>query len=191
MVNVMLVSGVLLFVLGGDDTPSRLARIAKAPDFALADTAGKEVSLSQHTGKVILVGFIFTTCSGSCPATTHRMCLVQQELQRQRLHKADRVRLISVTLDPLRDTPEKLKSYMRLYDVNPDNWSFLTGPGERVKRTIEDWGMWAKPAANGQLDHPARVFLVDAKGVIRDIYNLEFLRPHWVVEDIRLLLSEK
>ena len=51
------------------------------------------------------------------------------------------------------------------------------------------WGMWSKPGANGQLDHPSRVFLVDARGRIREIYNLDFFKPAWVLEDIQLLLQ--
>ena len=47
-----------------------------------------------------------------------------------------------------------------------------------------------KPAANGQLDHPSRIFLVDRKGSVREIYNLGFMKAAWVVEDIELLLKE-
>src|SRR5262249_34107101 len=57
-------------------------------------------------------------------------------------------------------------------------------------KVIADWGMWAKPAANGQLDHPSRIFLVDAGGRIREIYNLDFLRVPWVVQDIESLVKE-
>ena len=46
-------------------------------------------------------------------------------------------------------------------------------------------------AANGQLDHPSRVFLVDPQGRIREIYNLNFLRVPWVVEDVQLLVNER
>ena len=55
---------------------------------------------------------------------------------------------------------------------------------------IADWGMWAKPAANGQLDHPSRIFLVDKQGRIREIYNLAFMKTAWVLDDIELLLKE-
>jgi protein SCO1/2 len=50
--------------------------------------------------------------------------------------------------------------------------------------------MWARPAPNGQLDHPSRVFLVDRRGNNREIYNLDFLRTSWVREDVQLLLGE-
>jgi protein SCO1/2 len=173
----------------GAPAPSRLAVIRTAPDFALEDTDGRRVTLHQYRGKVVLVGFIFTTCSGSCPATTHRMAKVQETLARLRDCK-DRVQLVSITLDPERDTHARLRDYMRLYEINPANWCFLTGAKEAVRHTIADWGMWAKPAANGQLDHPSRVFLVDPRGRVREVYNLEFLRTAWVMDDVRLLLEE-
>src|SRR5439155_23600533 len=102
----------------------------------------------------------------------------------------DRVRLLSITLDPVRDTPEALTGYMRLYDIDASGWAFLTGPVAQVARTIEAWGMWARPAANGQIDHPSRIFLVDTRGRIREIYNLSFLKPAWVADDVELLLKE-
>jgi protein SCO1/2 len=175
-------------VLGAES--SRLAVIQPAPDFALTTQDGGTLKLSDLKGKVCLVSFVFTTCNGSCPATTHRMGQVQTALKESGLAKDGRVRLVSVTLDPTRDTPEVLRKYMELYDADPAGWSFLTGDKDRVSKVIADWGMWAKPAANGQLDHPSRVFLVDQKGRIREIYNLSFFKAAWVLDDVRLLLKE-
>jgi protein SCO1/2 len=160
-----------------------------APDFALVDADGRKVALKQFRDKVVLVSFIFTTCNGSCPATTHRMANVQAEVARHPELK-DKVQLVSITLDPERDTAERLRGYMRLYEIDAANWCFLTGPKDAVQKTIADWGMWARPAANGQFDHPSRVFLVDPQGRIREVYNLDFLRTAWAVEDVRLLLKE-
>jgi protein SCO1/2 len=166
----------------------RLAIIQMAPDFALTTQGGDTMRLSDFKGKVRLVSFVFTTCSGSCPATTHRMSQVQEELKRRHLNQ--RVHLLSITLDPARDTPEVLRGYMRLYDADPANWTFLTGAAETIAQTIAAWGMWVKPAANGQLDHPSRVFLVDGQGRIREIYDLNFLKAAWVAEDVQWLLQE-
>jgi protein SCO1/2 len=178
-----------LLPAAGSPAPSRLAVIREAPDFALTDTGGREVTLKQLRGNVVFVGFIFTTCSGSCPATTHRMAKVQTEVARLADLKG-KVHFVTITLDPDRDTPAKLRDYMQLYEIEPSNWSFLTGPKDSVHKTVADWGMWAKPAANGQLDHPSRVFLVDPKGRVREVYNLDFLRTDWAIEDVRLLLKE-
>jgi protein SCO1 len=170
--------------------PSRLAVIQRAPDFTLTTQDGKRLTLSALKGNVLLVSFVFTTCNGSCPATTSRMVGVQQELARRGDLKNPQVQLLSITLDPARDTPEKLKDYIKLYDIDPASWTFLTGSPDEVNKTIAAWGMWVKPAANGQLDHPSRIFLIDKQGRIREIYHLGFLKPTWVVEDIELLLKE-
>jgi protein SCO1/2 len=170
---------------------SRLAIILKAPEFTLTSQDGKTVRMADFKGKVLLVSFVFTTCNGSCPATTHRMEKVQTALKGQGLLKNGKVHLLSITLDPTRDKPEVLRRYMQLYDADPAGWTFLTGSKEKVAKVIAVWGMWARPADNGQLDHPSRIFLVDQRGRIREIYNLSFMKPGWVMEDIEVLLKEK
>jgi protein SCO1/2 len=182
----------LLTTLIADPEPnaSRLAVIRAAPDFTLTTQAEESLRFKDLRGKVVLVSFVFTTCSGSCPATTHRMSQVAQALQDKGLLKEDRVRLVSITLDPARDTPEALRKYGKMYDADPAHWQFLTGPPDRVAKVIAAWGMWVRPTANGQLDHPSRIFLVDARGRIREIYNLEYFKAAWVVEDVRFLLTE-
>src|SRR6266852_3648579 len=119
MVGLGILSTVLLVGNGlakDVETSSRLAVIRTAPDFALIRPTGQTLRRSDLKGKVLLVSFIFTTCNGTCPATTHRMSQVQQELKTHGLCKDECVQLLSITLDPVRDTPEALTAYMRLYD---------------------------------------------------------------------------
>ena len=68
----------ILLLLAADPTPSRLAVIQPAPDFALTTQDNAALKRADLKGKVLLVSFIFTTCNGTCPATTHRMAAVQQ-----------------------------------------------------------------------------------------------------------------
>jgi protein SCO1/2 len=180
----------LLLISAPPEPPSRLAVIRPAPPLALTTEDDKPLNAAELRGRVLLVTFFFTTCNGTCPATTSRLARVHQELKTRGLG-GDRVHLLSVTLDPERDTPAALRRYRQLYDLEAAPWSFLTGPPERVRRVMDDWGIWAKPAANGQLDHPSRVYLVDGRGRIREIYGLDFLRPAWVAEDVQLLLTEE
>src|SRR5216683_8322962 len=77
---------------------SRLAVIEKAPDFTLTTQAGDKLSLSDLKGKILLVSFIFTTCNGTCPATTHRMSQIQEEIKTRNLFQDGRVHLLSVSL---------------------------------------------------------------------------------------------
>jgi protein SCO1 len=176
-----------VLIAGGEPVPSRLAVIRAAADFTLIDQNAKSVKLSDYKGKVLLVSFVFTTCNGSCPATTHRLAKVRAALDDQRKHN---VVFLTITLDPARDTPEALRRYIKLYDL-PADWMFLTGSPETVAQTIADWGMWVKPTANGQLDHPSRIFLVDQELRIREVYNVDMLRPTEVLEDVDLLYREK
>ena len=180
-----------MFVLAMPPDDSRLAVIRPAPDFTLTTQDEKSLHFADLNGKVRLISFVFTTCSGSCPATTHRMAQVQEALHKKGLDKDGKVQLLSISLDPERDTPAVLRNYMKLYDIEPVNWTFLTGPKEQVASVISAWGMWAKAAANGQLDHPSRIFLVDRQGRIREIYNLAFMKTAWVLDDIELLLKEE
>jgi protein SCO1/2 len=186
--NTLILSSTLACAIAAPD--GRLPAIQPAGDFALVDQDGKPLAMKDLKGQVLLVGFVFTTCTGSCPATTQRMVLVQEGLQKKDLFKKG-VRLISISLDPARDRPEVLRDYMKLNNIDSKSWSFLTGPFDDVKKAHAAWGMWAKPAANGQLDHPSRIFLVDRKGQVREIYNLDFMRPRWVVEDVEYLVGEK
>ncbi len=169
---------------------SRLAVVRAAPDFALIDQAGQPFHFSKLDGKVRLVSFIFTTCNGTCPATTHRLAQVRQELKSRGLLDGDGVHFVSITLDPERDTPEALVQFRKLYDIDSADWNFLTGPPADVHKVIDAWGMWVRPAANGQLDHPSRIFLVDSQSRVREIYNLSFLKTGWVADDVKLLLDE-
>jgi len=179
-----------LTIAGADDAAPRLAVIKAAPAVKLIDQDEKPRRLEDYRGKVVLVSFVFTTCSGTCPATTHRLARVFHDVQKRHGLK-EKVEFLSITLDPERDRPEVLKNYRKLYDIESPAWNFLTGSNKQVKDVLSAWGMWARPAANGQLDHPSRVFLVDQRGRIREIYNLDFLRLPWVLQDLQELITER
>jgi protein SCO1/2 len=169
---------------------SSLANIGPAPPVTLTDSDGKPFELDRLHGKVVLVSFIYTTCNGTCPATTHNLTRIERALEEAKLW-GRKVDFVSITLDPARDTPEVLGNYARIYGVDLAAWHFLTGPPDRVAQVIAAWGMWVKPGPSGALDHPSRIFLVDPQGRQREIYNLEFLKPAAVVQDVKMLLTEE
>jgi len=175
---------------GPADSDRRLAVIAPAPEVELTDArTGEPFRLDALRGRAALVSFIYTTCNGSCPATTHALYRIREELKRQELW-GDRVAFVSITLDPQTDTPEVLTRYARIYDALGPNWHFLTGSEDRVAEVIAAWDMWARIGPTGTLDHPSRVFLLDPAGRQREIYNLQFLEPKTVAADIRSVLEE-
>jgi protein SCO1/2 len=185
----MILLTLVLLIFAAEKDDSRLAVIRTPADFTLMTQDDKPFRLSSLRGKVVLVSFVFTTCNGTCPATTHRMVLAQEGLAKSGL--LDKVHLLSITLDPARDKPVALRDYMRLYDLDAKHWTFLTGSQKQIDKVLSDWGMWVRAAANGQLDHPSRVFLLDKRGRLREIYDLQFFRPRWVCEDVQSLLNDK
>lgn len=175
--------------LPGQEPASHLARIRPAPAAELTGTDGASFRLESLRGKVALVSFVFTTCNGTCPATTHNLYRVQQALEAAGIW-GDDVEFVSITLDPANDRPETLARYADVYGIDRDHWHFLTGSEEQIADTLTEWDMWARRTPDGQLDHPSRIFLIDPSGTIREIYNLAFLRVPGVVEDIQGLLRE-
>ncbi len=176
--------------LGTDPHSSPLADIGPAPRTVLIDENGKPFDLASRKGKVVLVSFVYTTCTGVCPGTTQAIVRIQNTLKEAKLW-GQSVEFVSITLDPKRDTPEVLRQYARLFRADPSAWHFLTGPPEKVQSVITDWGMWVKTLPTGAIDHPSRVFLLDTQGHQREIYSLEFLKPADVLKDVRGLLSDR
>ncbi len=168
---------------------SPLADIGPAPEVSLIDQEEQPFRLDDLRGKVVVVSFIYTTCNGVCPATTHNLYRVQERLKEAGLW-GDRVQFVAITLDPERDRPDVLKRYAEIYDADLDAWHFLTGSTEEIDRVLDSWDMWAKRNDEGVLDHPSRIFLLDPRGHRREIYNLQFLKPETVLRDAQGLLAE-
>jgi protein SCO1/2 len=175
-------------LVGGDlvpsQAPSYLADIGPAPPVSLTDADGRPFDLESLRGKTVLVSFIYTTCTGSCPATTATLVMAQKELQRQGLW-GQAVEFVAISLDPAQDTPEVLARYASTYGIDRTRWHFLTGRPEQVDPVLASWDMWARRDARGVLDHPSRIFLVDPRGRIREIYNLETLNTKTLPRDVR------
>jgi protein SCO1/2 len=182
-------AALLLLALMGPGTPSPLADIGPAPEVRLTDATGAPFDLARLRGKVVVVSFVYTTCNGTCPATTHNLYRVQQALREAGLWGRD-VEFVSISLDPKNDTPEVLARYAEIYDCDPAAWHFLTGEPARVGPVLEAWDMWARRNDQGVLDHPSRIFLLDPRGRRREIYSLEWLHPKTLLADVRGLLAE-
>lgn len=108
---------------------SALPPIGAVPEFSLLERSGQPVTKTDLLGKVWVVDFIFTNCVEACPLLSSRM----SELQTAFASEAD-FRLVSITLDPERDTPETLTAYAAHLNADAQRWLFLTGDKDRIYR---------------------------------------------------------
>jgi len=148
---------------GGAGFAGAVAEAQPAPDFALTDQDGRPVSLASLRGHVVLLDFVYTHCPGPCPILTGTHVAVQRALPPE---LAEKVRFVSISLDPARDTPEALRAYATARGADLARWSFLTGEPDAVIDVLERYGVGARPGENGEIDHLVVTYLIDADGRI-------------------------
>ena len=105
------------------------------PDFNLTDQNGNNVSLSDYRGKVVVVAFIFTSCPDVCPAIEHTLNFVDYKLPDHGIEND--IQMLSITIDPARDTVETLKNYT---DMNAFDWPHLTS--SNPDDLVQVWNDW-------------------------------------------------
>lgn len=159
-----------------------------APDFELSDQNGKPYQLSDQQGKVVLLFFGYTTCPDVCPVTLAEFRRVKQALGEQ----AGDVQFVLVTVDPERDTPEKLGTYVEQFDPA---FTGLTGSPEALRGVYRDYGVYVEKVDSDSsvgylVDHTARVYAVDKQGNLRLTYPFG-MDVAKMSEDVTHLLAEK
>ncbi|HTI51747.1 MAG TPA: DUF420 domain-containing protein [Planctomycetaceae bacterium] len=171
---VALLAGLLLAFA----VPSSLRAEKKQPewpaegieDFTLTECHGQTVTKADLLGKPWLACFIFTQCLGPCPLVSEQMEILQQRL------KGLDVRLVSITVDPDRDTPDVLKAYAERYHADPERWWFLTGDKAEIFRLIRrDFRMIVadepNPKPGFEIMHSITIMHVNAEGRVMGQYN--------------------
>jgi protein SCO1/2 len=157
-------------------TPARIATSddisIPLEDFTLTERNGKKVSKSDLHGKVWIASFVFTRCTGPCPAVTATMARLQSELADE-----PNLRLVTFTVDPARDDPAELRKYAEHFRADKDRWLFLTGDENELHRLLKEGfkipvARNVKAATPGdEFDHSTRLVVVDRHGNIRGYYQ--------------------
>jgi len=142
----------------------------EVPPFALTERTGQEISRDSLKGKVWVASFIFTHCAGQCPL----LCEKLKEVQRKFRFK-EHFRLVSITMDPERDTPEVLEDYANRFQADPYKWLFLTGGKKEIDSLVQNGFRLASSGDDGSapesIIHSFKVVLVDRNGRIRGYYD--------------------
>ncbi|RJP48451.1 MAG: SCO family protein [Anaerolineaceae bacterium] len=157
-----------------------------APSFGLTRSNSETFRLDDQRGKIVLLFFGYTSCPDVCPTTMAEMKLVMDSLG----DAADTVQVVFISVDPERDTPEKIQKYVEHFN---SNFIGLTGSMDELQPIWDAYGVYRAvnetDSAFGYIvDHTARVTLVDADGNLRLSYG--FQTPvEDIVHDIKLLLK--
>jgi protein SCO1 len=181
-----------------------LHRIMPAPEGRVLGLDGRSERLSRYTrGEITLLGFIYTTCVDplGCPHAYRVFDGLKESIAATPALRG-KVRFVTLSFDPARDTPEVMARYAgsRARDDGSGlRWYFLTTRSAReLLPLVEGFGQDVEVTvdrSNGKprrvLSHVLKVFLIDTAGDVREIYSSTFLHPQSVLNDIRTLLMEK
>lgn len=159
------------------------------PDFNFQNQFGQYISNEAYKNKIYVADFIFTSCPIQCPKMTTQMKSLQDEFIRD-----DKIMFLSFTIDPKRDSVQRLKEYADEYGVIPGKWNFLTGDRDAIFDLAKNgFYLSAADEKDGLSDilHSDRFVLVDPAGNIRGFYiGTDEDQVKHMKGDISLLLSE-
>lgn len=190
----------------------RLFTVMKVPDFELTNQHEKIITSQNMLGKVYVVEFFFTNCPTICPVMNQNLKEVEQAINHPDFG------VVSITIDPKRDTPEVLKLHKNQLKINNLNWHFLTGNRDYIYELSKKFNIYVgedESSAEG-LNHSGKFALVDKQGNIRSRFDKRGLpilyysglnykdekgknqslagifhpQVEWLKEDIRKLLEE-
>ncbi|MBZ4419188.1 SCO family protein [Myxococcus sp. RHSTA-1-4] len=170
MLGIAIASGATL--LRGRSEP--LPQLGALPEFSFTRHDGQPFGSAQLRGRPYIANFIFTRCPTICPAFTRKMAGVQERTA----HFGTGLQLVSFSVDPKYDTPERLTEYGQRHGADFARWSFLTGDYEQLKDTIVhgfkiSMGREAGAPEDDLLSifHGTHFVLVDRNGQIRGYYD--------------------
>lgn len=163
-----------------------LPPIRRVGEHALLDEAGQAAPLlAWKPGEASLVSFVYLSCPDACPTATATLAALDAKLA-ERPALARRVRLVTVSFDPARDTPERMAALRRALAPR-GRWHFATARSfAALEPVLDDFGQDAAPLPDDPVEriaHVLKVFLVDGEGRVRNVYSSGFL-------DVRLLLAD-
>ena len=119
-------------------TESGATSSPRIPDVTIQDQNGKSLNFYSDLvkGKVVAVNFVFTTCTAICPSLTATFRRVQQQLAEQKVP----AQLISISVDPTVDTPERLQQFAAKFKAEP-GWTFVTGTTSDIDSILKEFGV--------------------------------------------------
>lgn len=171
-----------------------LPPIRRVEEHELLGAGGRpEPVLALRPGQVAFVGFVYLSCPDACPASYATLQRLARKVEAD-AELRGRVRLVTVSFDPARDGPEQMARLGRSLAA-PASWRFLTAADPSgVRSVLDDFGQDVVPVvgeggeATGLLRHVLKIFLVDSRGDVRNVYSTGFLDARLLVNDALTVL---
>lgn len=167
------------------DAPAQLEPPAPSPDFALHDSTGKLVRLSQFKGKAVLLTFIYDHCPDICPLIVANLHTALAKLGSQ----AGRVQIVAVSVDPKGDTPKTVKAFLAARGMT-GRIEYLIGSLKELTPVWKSYGVEVLGTPDSrEVGHSAFVYGINASGKRSALYPSN-LKPEWIVHDVPILASQ-
>jgi protein SCO1/2 len=157
-----------------------------APELRLQGSHGKELRLSDYRGKVVILGFGFTSCPDVCPTTLATLAQARKQLG----DLATQVQVVYVTVDPQTDTAERMRRYLGTFDP-----TFVGGTGDEaaLAEVRRQYGIVANKSTHGSnytYAHSSSIYLIDRAGKLRALMPYGQSARDFA-HDLRMLLAER
>ena len=153
-----------------------LPRDLETPDFDLTDQDGEPVAMRDLRGQPVIVTFLYTSCEDTCPSQAQQVRATLDEL-------GSDVPALAVAVDPPRDTRASARSFLADQNLT-GRMRFVLGRRDELERVWSDFGVQPQ---REDLEHTARLVLIDPKGAQRVSYPLDQITPERLAHDLRLL----
>lgn len=159
-----------------------------APEFRLQGSTGAPVALSSYKDKVVLVVFGFSSCRTICPVTLAKLSQVWKTLGT----KSEKLQTLFISVDPARDTPERLREFVTLFHPN---FIGLTGTEEELASVRKSYGIIAAKVesknkeADYEVHHSSSLHVIDRAGKLRVLIPFGTTAAD-IVHDLKILLAE-
>jgi len=173
--------------------------IGLASDGSVLTAENQSVQLHDlMDDKIVLLSFIYSTCSdvNGCPLATAVFHKINRRLQKDP-EIAKKIRLLTLSFNPEHDTPEAMSHYAKGFENDIVDWQFLTTQSEQqlqpvleeyqqnIQKVYDEQGVFT-----GTFSHILRVYLIDTKKQLRNIYSVSFLHADTLINDVKTLLNE-
>jgi len=167
-----------------------LPRISLAPGYVFVDQDGERLTSDDQRGKLTFYTFTYTNCEDPCPNPVKGLKTIESVAERVDTAGLP-LELVAISIDPERDTPERLAEFAKAQEVSSDRWHFVTGDARQLKNVIGGgFGAYYDKTEDGSIKFDPQFVLVDGWGIRRAVYRTDDPDPALIERDLNFIADE-